>query len=218
MTQRFSANSRISIVFAGVSDANVSRETFLVQEKENASRDGLFLRVRVAQKSNCANILGESANNHCGCWVIRRERFTRNGNLVQENETRTVFKTARRQKRCSGRVRRSFIFELSRGALRDFQKPEPASRARSCPRSVPPVASAPVVRMTERARVARFVQDDTKRDGADAARERRARVRCYAELSLQGEGKLMLFEILRGSCETFMTSPPIGERCLRDDA
>jgi hypothetical protein len=35
-------------VFAGVSDANVSRETFLVQEKKNASRNGLFLRVRIA--------------------------------------------------------------------------------------------------------------------------------------------------------------------------
>jgi hypothetical protein len=35
-------------MFAGVSDANVSRETFLVQEKENTSRDGLFLRVRIA--------------------------------------------------------------------------------------------------------------------------------------------------------------------------
>src|ERR1700676_3024865 len=29
-------------------------------------------------------------------------------------------------------------------------KPEPASRSRSCPRSVPPVANAPVVRMTQK--------------------------------------------------------------------
>jgi hypothetical protein len=35
-------------VFAGVSDADVSRETFLIQEKENMSRNGLFLRVCIA--------------------------------------------------------------------------------------------------------------------------------------------------------------------------
>jgi hypothetical protein len=45
---QFSANSRITITFAGISDANVSRETFLVREKENASRNGLFLRICIA--------------------------------------------------------------------------------------------------------------------------------------------------------------------------
>jgi hypothetical protein len=48
VAQRFAANSRITIVFAGVSGANVSRETFLVQAKENARRNGLFLRVCIA--------------------------------------------------------------------------------------------------------------------------------------------------------------------------
>ena len=38
------------------------------------------------------------------------------------------------------------------------KKPEPAALARRCPRSVPPVANAPVVRMTEGTRVARSVR------------------------------------------------------------
>jgi hypothetical protein len=88
MAQEFSARSRITVIFAGVLDANVSRETFLVQVMENMSRDGLFLRDRIAVTSNGAENFGESANNRSGCWVIRCERFTRIGHFVQGNETR----------------------------------------------------------------------------------------------------------------------------------
>jgi hypothetical protein len=66
----------MTIVFAGVSDANVSRETFLVQEKENVSRNGLFLRVCIADAANGAENFGESQNNRCGCEGFRPERFT----------------------------------------------------------------------------------------------------------------------------------------------
>lgn len=48
MAQGFSAKSRITVVFAGVSERNVSRETFLAHAKENVRRDGLFLRVHIA--------------------------------------------------------------------------------------------------------------------------------------------------------------------------
>jgi len=51
MAQRFSAKSRITVVFAGVSEGNVSRETFLAHAKENVKRDGLFLKVRITEKS-----------------------------------------------------------------------------------------------------------------------------------------------------------------------
>jgi hypothetical protein len=92
MAQEFSARSQITVVFVGVSGANVSRETFLVQEWENARRGRLFSRVRIAETSNGAKNFGGSQNNRCGSWVIRRERFTWNSQKVQENETRTVFR------------------------------------------------------------------------------------------------------------------------------
>jgi hypothetical protein len=76
VAQEFSAKSRITVVFVGVSDANVSRETFLLQQKKNANRDGRFLRVCIVETSNGAKNFGESPKNHCGSWVIRRERFT----------------------------------------------------------------------------------------------------------------------------------------------
>ena len=73
--QGFSEKSRISVVVVGVLDANVSRETFLVQEEENASKDGRFSRVVIGETSIGAESFGESANNRCGSWGIRRECF-----------------------------------------------------------------------------------------------------------------------------------------------
>ena len=54
-------------------------------------------------------------------------------------------------------------------AQRANERPEPASLARSCPRSVPPVANAPVVRMTkvERARLEVRAREP-ERKGPDA--------------------------------------------------
>jgi hypothetical protein len=51
MTRGFSGNSRITVVVVGVLEGDVSRETFLVQDKKNASRDGLFLRVGIGGTS-----------------------------------------------------------------------------------------------------------------------------------------------------------------------
>jgi hypothetical protein len=75
MAQGFSAESQITVVFVGVSEGDVSRETFLVQEEENASKDGRFSRVVIGETSIGAESFGESANNRCGSWVIRRECF-----------------------------------------------------------------------------------------------------------------------------------------------
>jgi hypothetical protein len=48
MTRRFSENSRITVVFVGVSGKTFHVKRFWYRRRENMSRDGLFLRVCIA--------------------------------------------------------------------------------------------------------------------------------------------------------------------------
>jgi hypothetical protein len=118
MAQGFSAKSRITVVFAGVSDGNVSRETFLVQEKENASRNGLFLRIHIAEASRDVQI-AQRISAKVRITVVAVGLFDSN---VSRETVRKFRRTKREQFSIGAKVSRSSLVEridqtLSRGSV-----------------------------------------------------------------------------------------------------